>query len=109
MSLPWPSFGRVCQTRKGETETQSNTIAIDRNPAEMSEKDWHAVTRINSILNGHRFAFAQSFKKPTSSDNNPGNAQVEEGTLIFRRIERAPYTGVFERHDIPSTSVLVGN
>lgn len=55
-----------------------------RNPAEMSQKDWHAVTRNNSLMNGHRLVFT------------PGGTDAK-GTTVpvkFRRIERAPYSGM---------------
>ena len=44
----------------------------------MSENDWDVVLRNTHYLNGHRLVFAEN----------------TNGTKSFRRIDRAPYTGI---------------
>lgn len=64
----------------------------------MSEKDWHAVARMNSLLNAHRFVFTQpesdeETKTQASKPAADADAGVNGRQLIFRRIEKAPYSG----------------
>ncbi|KAJ5242964.1 uncharacterized protein N7469_001291 [Penicillium citrinum] len=67
------------------------------NPAQMSEKDWHAVARMNSLLNAHRFVFTQpesdeETKTQASKPAADADAGINGRQLIFRRIEKAPYS-----------------
>lgn len=55
----------------------------------MSEKDWHAVARMNSLLNAHRFVFTQ----PESDEKTKKDKGGKGEHLKFRRIEKAPYSG----------------
>jgi hypothetical protein len=56
----------------------------------MSEKEWNVVIRNNALTSAHRLVFSKS-------------GQDIEGreTLKFRRIERAPYSGI-----VPEASSL---
>ncbi|KAI9371423.1 hypothetical protein BJX61DRAFT_543675 [Aspergillus egyptiacus] len=56
----------------------AKAVGNGSNPAALSEKDWDVVIRNNSVLNAHRLTFTRR----------------QDGHAIFRRIERASFTGL---------------
>jgi hypothetical protein len=68
--------------KQNEIGIQCTALTACRNPATLSEKQWHSLIRTNALLNGHRLVFTRA-----------GTEIGDSVSLRFRRIERAPYTG----------------
>ncbi|OJJ32909.1 hypothetical protein ASPWEDRAFT_185366 [Aspergillus wentii DTO 134E9] len=72
------------------------------NPAEMSEQEWSAVIRNNSLTSASRLVFSNLGREPDGTQK-----------VRFRRIERAPYSAFvlkprkFQPHEIGDTDIKV--